>query len=147
MVTDNPGVDAVFGEILVTLAKIDWIINHGGKAIAPNKRVGNLLLAHKVSTVSLSTTSYQQLIKGPLRAFGHDARSGLLELLFPQSHLTNLGLPLCWKHCSCQMLGTSRLVVTLVHWRNQGLFKSLSDQSRCRPACRMHAGRSGDGDP
>ena len=45
------GVDAVFGEILVTLAKIDWIINHGEAALKPSKRAGNLLLAHKVSHV------------------------------------------------------------------------------------------------
>lgn len=46
------GVDAVFGEILVTLAKIDWIIRHGQKALVPSRRAGNLLLAHKVSSVS-----------------------------------------------------------------------------------------------
>jgi len=45
------GVDAVFGEILVTLAKMDWIIKHGQAALAPSRRAGNLLLAHKVTTV------------------------------------------------------------------------------------------------
>ena len=45
------GVDAVFGEILVTLAKMDWIIKHGRTALKPSQRAGNLLLAHKITTV------------------------------------------------------------------------------------------------
>ncbi|CAD6581237.1 MAG: Meiotic Sister-Chromatid recombination aldehyde dehydrogenase, partial [Tremellales sp. Tagirdzhanova-0007] len=49
--TGKTGVDAVFGEILTTLAKIDWLVKHGEKVIAPQPRPGNLLLAHKISTV------------------------------------------------------------------------------------------------
>nr|ODN86772.1 meiotic Sister-Chromatid recombination aldehyde dehydrogenase [Cryptococcus depauperatus CBS 7841] len=49
--TGKTNVDAVFGEILTTLSKIDWLINHGEKCLTPSRRAGNLLLAHKVSQV------------------------------------------------------------------------------------------------
>lgn len=47
----------MFGEILVTLAKMDWIIKHGQAALAPSRRAGNLLLAHKISTVRVIVPS------------------------------------------------------------------------------------------
>ncbi|KAL7425233.1 Meiotic Sister-Chromatid recombination aldehyde dehydrogenase [Cryptotrichosporon argae] len=49
--TGKTRVDAVFGEILTTLSKIDWLIKHGEATLKPERRPGNLLLAHKVSTV------------------------------------------------------------------------------------------------
>ncbi|WVR07962.1 hypothetical protein IAU60_005005 [Kwoniella sp. DSM 27419] len=49
--TGKTEVDAVFGEILTTLSKLDWLIKRGEKTISPEKRPGNLLLAHKVSKV------------------------------------------------------------------------------------------------
>ncbi|ORX37583.1 putative meiotic recombination-related protein [Kockovaella imperatae] len=49
--TGKTKVDAVFGEILTTLAKIDWLLKHGEGVLAPSKRPGNLLMAHKVSKV------------------------------------------------------------------------------------------------
>ncbi|WVW87035.1 hypothetical protein I302_109091 [Kwoniella bestiolae CBS 10118] len=49
--TGKTEVDAVFGEILTTLSKLDWLIKHGEKTISPSARPGNLLLAHKVSKV------------------------------------------------------------------------------------------------
>ncbi|KAK8849768.1 hypothetical protein IAR55_005104 [Kwoniella newhampshirensis] len=49
--TGKTEVDAVFGEILTTLSKLDWLINHGEKTLSPQARAGNLLLAHKVSKV------------------------------------------------------------------------------------------------
>lgn len=48
----NVGVDAVFGEILTTLAKIDWLVANGEKVLRPDKRALSLLLAHKLSEVS-----------------------------------------------------------------------------------------------
>lgn len=44
-------VDAVLGEILTTLAKMDWIIKHGEKELRPQKRRGNFILMHKSSYV------------------------------------------------------------------------------------------------
>ncbi|WVQ77511.1 hypothetical protein IAR50_007197 [Cryptococcus sp. DSM 104548] len=49
--TGKTDVDAVFGEILTTLSKIDWLVTYGEKTLSPQKRAGNLLLAHKVSKV------------------------------------------------------------------------------------------------
>ncbi|EAL18834.1 hypothetical protein CNBI0950 [Cryptococcus deneoformans B-3501A] len=49
--TGKTNVDAVFGEILTSLSKIDWLLKHGEKTLSPQKRAGNLLLAHKVSKV------------------------------------------------------------------------------------------------
>ncbi|WVF68391.1 hypothetical protein IAT40_003156 [Kwoniella sp. CBS 6097] len=49
--TGKTEVDAVFGEILTTLSKLDWLIKYGEKTLSPDARPGNLLLAHKVSKV------------------------------------------------------------------------------------------------
>ncbi|KAK4689881.1 hypothetical protein P7C73_g247, partial [Tremellales sp. Uapishka_1] len=49
--TGKTRVDAVFGEILTSLSKIDWLIKHGERALKPSGRPTNLLLAHKVSEV------------------------------------------------------------------------------------------------
>lgn len=49
--TGKTRVDAVFGEILTTFAKIDWLLKHGEKALQPETRSGSLLLAHKISKV------------------------------------------------------------------------------------------------
>lgn len=42
----------MFGEILTTLAKIDWLVKYGEKTLKPERRALNLLLAHKISEVS-----------------------------------------------------------------------------------------------
>jgi acyl-CoA reductase-like NAD-dependent aldehyde dehydrogenase len=44
-------VDAIFGEVLTTCSKIDYLLKHGEAALAPETRSTNLLLAHKVSKV------------------------------------------------------------------------------------------------
>ncbi|WVQ84432.1 hypothetical protein IAT38_006584 [Cryptococcus sp. DSM 104549] len=49
--TGKTQVDAVFGEILTTLSKVDWLLKYGEGVLGPQKRAGNLLLAHKVSKV------------------------------------------------------------------------------------------------
>lgn len=49
--TGKTRVDAVFGEILTTLAKIDWLVSEGEAVLAPSKRKRTLLLAHKNSEV------------------------------------------------------------------------------------------------
>lgn len=46
------GIDAVFGEILTTLAKIDWLVEYGERTLKPERRALSLLLAHKISEVS-----------------------------------------------------------------------------------------------
>ncbi|GMK56335.1 hypothetical protein CspeluHIS016_0301750 [Cutaneotrichosporon spelunceum] len=49
--TGKTRVDAVFGEILTTLAKIDWLVKNGEKVLKPERRALSLLLAHKISEV------------------------------------------------------------------------------------------------
>lgn len=49
--TGKTCVDAVLGEILTTLAKIDWLVSNGEKVLKPERRANNLLLAHKICTV------------------------------------------------------------------------------------------------
>jgi acyl-CoA reductase-like NAD-dependent aldehyde dehydrogenase len=44
-------VDAAFGEVLVTCEKLRWLIASGERALQPERRPTNLLLAHKVSEV------------------------------------------------------------------------------------------------
>jgi len=89
---------------------MDWIIKHGQTALKPSRRAGNLLLAHKITTVRnalifihslhslvVGTLAPQtrllaylrriELTSGPLRTSRHDPRSRLMELLVPQLDL------------------------------------------------------------
>ncbi|PWN35387.1 Aldedh-domain-containing protein [Meira miltonrushii] len=49
--TGKTAIDAVLGEILVTLSKLDWLIKNSEKVLRPQTRPNNLLLAHKRCTV------------------------------------------------------------------------------------------------
>lgn len=44
-------VDALFGEVLVTVEKLKWTINHGEKALAAEQRPTNLLMCYKKNEV------------------------------------------------------------------------------------------------
>jgi acyl-CoA reductase-like NAD-dependent aldehyde dehydrogenase len=44
-------IDAALGEILVTCAKADWIVDHGERALGPESRYSNLMLSYKTSEV------------------------------------------------------------------------------------------------
>lgn len=49
--TGKTAIDAAFGELLTTCAKLTWTIQHGERILRPERRSGNLLLAHKTCTV------------------------------------------------------------------------------------------------
>ncbi|KAJ9631226.1 Meiotic Sister-Chromatid recombination aldehyde dehydrogenase [Knufia peltigerae] len=44
-------IDACFGEILVTVEKLQWTIKHGEQALRPSRRPTNLLMCYKSNTV------------------------------------------------------------------------------------------------
>lgn len=44
-------IDAMFGEILVTVEKLQWTIDHGEEALRPSRRPTNLLMMYKRNTV------------------------------------------------------------------------------------------------
>lgn len=44
-------IDACFGEILVSVEKLQWTIKHGEKALSPTQRPTNLLMCYKKNTV------------------------------------------------------------------------------------------------
>ncbi|EEH06449.1 conserved hypothetical protein [Histoplasma capsulatum G186AR] len=44
-------VDAAFGEVLVTVEKLKWTIDHGEKSLATDRRPTNLLMIYKKNTV------------------------------------------------------------------------------------------------
>ena len=44
-------VDAIFGELLVTAEKLKWTINHGEKALRPERRPSNRLMFYKRNEV------------------------------------------------------------------------------------------------
>lgn len=44
-------VDAALGEILTTCSKMEWLINHGEKALRPERRSTNLMLSYKIGEV------------------------------------------------------------------------------------------------
>jgi hypothetical protein len=59
-------VDAFLGEVLTTCSKIDFLLAEGEKALRPEKRgAGNLLLAHKVSKVSLTAANESIVAETP----------------------------------------------------------------------------------
>lgn len=45
-------IDASFGEILVTVEKLQWTIKHGEKALADSRRPSNLLMCYKNNSVT-----------------------------------------------------------------------------------------------
>lgn len=49
--TGKTAIDAAFGELLTTCAKLAWTLRHGERVLRPERRYGNLLLAHKTCTV------------------------------------------------------------------------------------------------
>lgn len=49
--TGKTTIDAVLGEILTTLAKLNWLISNAEKVLRPQVRPNNILLAHKKCTV------------------------------------------------------------------------------------------------
>ncbi|OCF34338.1 meiotic Sister-Chromatid recombination aldehyde dehydrogenase [Kwoniella heveanensis BCC8398] len=79
--TGKTEVDAVFGEILTTLSKLDWLIKHGEKTISPDARAGNLLLAHKVSKVHYAPLGTVLACVSWNYSF-HNALSPILAALF-----------------------------------------------------------------
>ncbi|KAJ7445680.1 meiotic sister-chromatid recombination aldehyde dehydrogenase [Mycena galericulata] len=44
-------IDAALGEILTTCSKLSWLIDHGEKALRPESRASNLILAYKSAKV------------------------------------------------------------------------------------------------
>jgi acyl-CoA reductase-like NAD-dependent aldehyde dehydrogenase len=44
-------VDASFGEVLMTVEKLKWTIDHGEKALRPSRRPTNLLMLYKKNEV------------------------------------------------------------------------------------------------
>ena len=45
-------IDALLGEILVTVEKLQWTIKHGEKALRPEKRPTNFLMMYKNNKVT-----------------------------------------------------------------------------------------------
>jgi hypothetical protein len=93
------GVDAVLGEIMTTMEKIDWcveidtlegeadsrLLKYGEKTLAPSSRSSPLLLAHKVSKVAHPVPFLSSITNatGPLRTSGSSRCPSLVELFFP----------------------------------------------------------------
>ncbi len=44
-------IDAILGEILVTVEKLKWTIDHGEKALKPERRPRNFLMMYKHNEV------------------------------------------------------------------------------------------------
>ncbi|KAJ3568427.1 hypothetical protein NP233_g5721 [Leucocoprinus birnbaumii] len=44
-------IDAALGEILTTCSKMEWLLNHGEKALRPERRSTNLMLSYKIGEV------------------------------------------------------------------------------------------------
>ena len=51
MDTGKPRVDAIFGEVMSTLGKLDWLLGHGEAALAPETRTTNFTSIHKRARV------------------------------------------------------------------------------------------------
>ena len=64
-----------------------------------------------------------------------------MELLVPQSPLTDPRLFVRGKYRGSQVLGAGRLVLDVVLWSGQGLSEGMWAGSGRRPAGDLHAGR------
>ncbi|KAK0210283.1 meiotic sister-chromatid recombination aldehyde dehydrogenase [Desarmillaria ectypa] len=79
--TGKTMVDAALGEILTTCSKMEWLIAHGEKALRPERRRRNMMLAYKTSEVHyepLGTVAGIVSWNYPL----HNAWSPILAALF-----------------------------------------------------------------
>jgi hypothetical protein len=139
--TGKTRVDAVFGEILTTLAKIDWLVKNGEKVLKPERRALSLLLAHKISEVS---SHERELTPGPLRAPRHRPRVRVVELFVPQRALAHSGRAHGRRRHRRQVLRAGRLELGLVYRRRQGVPPRVRAQRRHCPARRLPPRRRRD---
>lgn len=80
MLIPDPVIDAAFGEILTTCSKAQWLIKNGERVLRTERRGGNLLLAHKFSTVQ-----YEPL--GVVSAIvSWNYRESILGYSYPPTH-------------------------------------------------------------
>ena len=89
--TGKTAIDAAFGELLTTCAKLTWTIQHGERVLRPERRAGNLLLgAQEMYCAS--------------RAIGCRRCMCVMELSRPQHAWPyHLG-PICWECHHREML-------------------------------------------
>ncbi|EJF67146.1 meiotic sister-chromatid recombination aldehyde dehydrogenase [Dichomitus squalens] len=79
--TGKTMLDAALGEIITTCSKLDWLINHGERALAPQKRYNNLIMFYKSSYVHYEPLGVVSAIVSwnyPL----HNAWSPIIAALF-----------------------------------------------------------------
>ncbi|KAJ9097269.1 hypothetical protein QFC21_004938 [Naganishia friedmannii] len=103
--TGKTEVDAIFGEILTTCSKIDYLLKHGEAALAPETRSTNLLLAHKVSKIYYEPLGVVCAIVSwnyPI----HNAVSPILAALFAGNTVV--------LKCSEQVLWSTRWIIDAV---------------------------------
>lgn len=99
-------VDAAFGEILTTCSKAQWLIKNGERVLRAERRGGNILLVHKISTVQYEPLG---VVSAVVSWNYRMCLSFYLSLLIvsrsiPQCHVSNYGRPHCWQRNRHQVL-------------------------------------------
>ncbi|KAI9057003.1 meiotic sister-chromatid recombination aldehyde dehydrogenase [Trametes sanguinea] len=79
--TGKTMLDAALGEIITTCSKLDWLINHGERALSPESRYSNLIMFYKSASVHYEPLGVVAAITSwnyPL----HNAWSPIIAALF-----------------------------------------------------------------
>ncbi|KAH9858318.1 meiotic sister-chromatid recombination aldehyde dehydrogenase [Lenzites betulinus] len=79
--TGKTMLDAALGEVITTCSKLDWLINHGERALSPESRSNNLIMFYKSSWVQYEPLGVVAAITSwnyPL----HNAWSPIIAALF-----------------------------------------------------------------
>lgn len=93
-------VDAALGEILTTCSKLEWLINHGERALRTETRYSNLMLSYKKSQVvyeakgvvsAIVSWNYRECIR-----IQHSVYFLIQACSTPQCLVTNHCVHLCW---------------------------------------------------
>lgn len=97
-------VDAALGEIMTTCSKLEWLINHGERALRTETRYSNLMLSYKKSQVvyepkgvvcAIVSWNYRERICILCRVLSYTGLQHCTMLGHQSSHPSLLEMPLC----------------------------------------------------
>lgn len=97
-------IDAALGEIMTTCSKLEWLINHGERALRNETRYSNLVLSYKKSQVvyeprgvvcAIVSWNYRERIRILSFVFSYISLQHYTTPGHQSSHPSLLEMPLC----------------------------------------------------
>ena len=97
-------IDAALGEILTTCSKLEWLINHGERALRTETRYSNLMLSYKKSQVvyepkgvvcAIVSWNYREWVRASSRMFSYTSLQHYIMLGHQSSRPSLLEMPSC----------------------------------------------------